>query len=333
MFEVKLSTTVNGILIPLDVIYVEKNNHESVFLRMEKYMSDYNFFTDYKIISVRPWKINGTLTKIGYFTAAAITWYPKYNNLVSCLKYLQHNIERVVCGRIKLLDDDKFKGFYDFFKKIDEFKSADSIFHINYAITLNDIGKVKIISKHIGEIKQQYDKSPLSIAISSKNTDIFSYLMENKIFSVNHKNSFGMTPLHYAAEQNDVRSCSALIEEGADMMTTNYLNQTPLDLSSIYMHVESMNFLRSKMNTMLMARSLNKAAEDGNKDLVSKLVLAGTDINESYNGQTALHTAAYNRNIEMVVFLIKHGAKELKNSIGLMPSDMFRIANEPEILI
>jgi ankyrin repeat protein len=99
---------------------------------------------------------------------------------------------------------------------------------------------------------------------------------------VNAADPDGTTPLHWAAQRNDVELVDLLIAAGADAKAANRYGVTPLSV----------------------------ACTNGNAAIVDKLLKAGADPNTSTpEGETALMTAARSGNPDAVRILLAHGAK------------------------
>ena len=66
-----------------------------------------------------------------------------------------------------------------------------------------------------------------------KFSDRLDYLLTYKPpAEVNYKNSYGSTPLHYAASNNNIDAIKLLIDFNGDRSLTNNNNQTPLQVAN-----------------------------------------------------------------------------------------------------
>jgi len=175
------------------------------------------------------------------------------------------------------------------------------------------------------EISKDYNKLLLE-SISEKNTELFRsciemgansditgenggnifHLMAGKIEdeklisvltskgnSIDKKDSYGNTPLHYAILVGESGYAKSLIRQGADINIKNQQDLTPLHLSAF----------------------LN------NEDVVKELLKKGADINSSGNtGYTPLHIATEMNHLSIAKDLLIQGASDnLKTSQNLTP--------------
>lgn len=105
------------------------------------------------------------------------------------------------------------------------------------------------------------------------------------------KDGHGSRPLHWAAFYNRARVAETLLEEGADVNATDYLQWTPLHI----------------------------AAEHGHFDIAVVLVEEGAVVDAiSGRGQTALDVAKYTGHTEVITAAIKRGL-ELRRIQASLP--------------
>ena len=120
----------------------------------------------------------------------------------------------------------------------------------------------------------------LHIAATSGQPDLVSLLLESNA-EVNTRTTSGMTPLYCAASTGDEESVTSLLDYRADVSGVTTQGWTVLH-----------------------------AATDGGLDLllVQRLHKLGIDITaRNVNGETALHFAACDDDIQVIEFLLDHG--------------------------
>jgi ankyrin repeat protein len=120
----------------------------------------------------------------------------------------------------------------------------------------------------------------LHYAVINNKVDIAEYLLKKRC-DVNIKNSYGLLPLYYALENDNLQIIKMLISYGSKTIFGNW-------------------FLSNNRSALYYAKSLSA---------LSYLHKAGLDINYGCNKtETALHSAVKQHNFEMVNYLIKNGA-------------------------
>jgi uncharacterized protein len=125
----------------------------------------------------------------------------------------------------------------------------------------------------------------------------------------------GTTPLHLAAQSDNVDAAARLVREGADVKAVNRYGVMPLNLAATNGSARMIQLLLkagADPNAALPGGEtvLMTAARTGKVDAVQALIAAGANVNakESKRGQTALMWAAAEGNVETVEALIKAGA-------------------------
>ena len=155
----------------------------------------------------------------------------------------------------------------------------------------------------------------------------------------------GMTPLHYAAIRGQKEIVELLIAKGADVNAiVDSLSETSLDWAIMRNHTETAELLRkhggktgkelkggepvaeaatSEPSTAKTPNiSIYKAAAEGNIEAVKQHIAAGTgrNIESIARGLSALHSAAFGGQKEVVELLIEKGADvNAKNDVGWTP--------------
>lgn len=133
---------------------------------------------------------------------------------------------------------------------------------------------------YYNETDEQKDFSPIFMAVQKEHQDLLELMCDHGI-SLTVKNSVGMTPLMFAAEQNY-------------QIIVNYLSLRTRDLNE-----EDSNSI-----TILVHQLFS-----GNMKMASRLIVRGAQIDYvNRNGQTALHLCVANKLTEAVEFLLFKGA-------------------------
>ncbi|EAY17786.1 hypothetical protein TVAG_016160 [Trichomonas vaginalis G3] len=111
---------------------------------------------------------------------------------------------------------------------------------------------------------------------------LLEYLLSHGA-SINEKDKYGGTALHFAGQNNCKETAEVLISHGANINEKTNNGET----------------------------ALHFAAKYNSKETAEVLISHGANINEkTNNGETALHIAARYNSKETAEFLISHGAKK-----------------------
>lgn len=139
--------------------------------------------------------------------------------------------------------------------------------------------------------------TPLMLAILKKNIIAVDMLLEQDNLDINQQSNHSRTALHYAIEQNDIRTVQSLIAKKADINTSSD-TISPLMLAARY----------------------------GNTEIIQTLIDAGANVNQTHsNGLSALHYAACYRNITALCALaVAGGNLEQKADNYLTPLEHIR---------
>lgn len=202
-----------------------------------------------------------------------------------------------------------------------------------------------ILLKKGAEVKTHDHSNPLHIAIASGNQDIAKFLIgelkPNEKFKayIDEANSSGLTPLHIAAQSNQLEIVRLLVERGAKNIDClhlagsaeirNFLFCVKVARSIQEQVKDVVGLLNDKfgdVNTKLPDgnRLILLATRAGNIELVKALLDRNANVNDAdQNGLTALHIAAANNNSKLVELLLKERANpSLKAANGKTPQEM-----------
>ena len=157
---------------------------------------------------------------------------------------------------------------------------------------------------------------------------------------------FGHTgdPVTVAVSTNNIDVLSFLLGKGADVNAGRYLSRwSPIALAAKCSTEELITALVHHGAQVSGSNALQHAAYYGRLDLLRCLVELGADVNDTpdYDHlpklfdtlETPLHSAARAGNLEIVTFLLDHGANaELKDGEGREVSDVARGSSRESIL-
>jgi ankyrin repeat protein len=165
----------------------------------------------------------------------------------------------------------------------------------------------------------------LADAAQQGNKDAIRTLLMQKA-DVNAPHGDGMTPLHWAAFNDDVEVATLLLSAGASPKATTRIGAiTPLLIACKNGNPAMVKALLDagadlKATTADGATALMTAAVSGNADTVALLLARGAEVNatESAHQQTALMFAAAENRAAVITALASHGA-DLKAATKVVP--------------
>ena len=138
-------------------------------------------------------------------------------------------------------------------------------------------------------------KTLLHLALETRSHDMVRILVRAGARCDNHNDDLGVSPVHVAADQDDLESLKILMETGSK-------NQANIN-----------NMMRNGRT------ALHIAAEKGNNEILeyilSKEALDNVDAEDLMGRQTPLYLAAKNGHLRSVKLLLEHGAS-LKNTVN-----------------
>jgi ankyrin repeat protein len=123
-------------------------------------------------------------------------------------------------------------------------------------------------------------EASLAEAVRLGNTAAVRLLVKDRS-AINVAEPDGTTPLHWAAQRNDLEIADLLIRAGAGAAATNRYGISPLYLACL----------------------------NGNATMIERLLAAGADVNQALpQGETPLMTASRTGNVAAIKVLLAHGA-------------------------
>ncbi|OQV07153.1 Ankyrin repeat-containing protein [Cladophialophora immunda] len=143
------------------------------------------------------------------------------------------------------------------------------------------------------------------------------------------RNMYGSTALHEAAFFGHQEVAKILVENGANLLDTNYGQSTPIFLAVSYGQLEMVKLLLRYGRDQLDCpgpkgfTALHKAVEQGDEEMVTILLQEGALLGATDNqGTTALHVAAFRGYLSIAESLVRAGAVvHVKDKEGLCPLD------------
>jgi ankyrin repeat protein len=126
---------------------------------------------------------------------------------------------------------------------------------------------------------------------------------------------FGLTPLHGATMNGDIKTVKFLIEHNAKLNAKDIKGGTPIFAACWIGKLSVVKYLVEKgaeidITTNDGATVLHYASQSGNLDLVKFLTSKGLDVNsQADNGATPLHIAVAIGSMDMVEYLLSNRAK------------------------
>ena len=161
---------------------------------------------------------------------------------------------------------------------------------ITEAIEKGDISQVKkLLSKITANERDDRKRTPLHIAVSSGNEEIFKLIVSNKKIDINAQDDRGWTALHYAAVKN-ISICEQLLLNRN--IKVNIVNE---DKTSAFLFFCMLSIDKSELSIGQYYRMLNLFLQKG------------IDVNDkNIFGENSLHWAARSGNTEAIDFLCRN---------------------------
>jgi len=174
---------------------------------------------------------------------------------------------------------------------------------------------------------QKLDENTLLLdAVKDGDEDGVRDLLNEGIANVCEKNEDGQTALHLAVLYSRDPIVSLLIEKGADIEAADKDGCKPLYIAAksgdlfLAEALLSFNAQVESFNVKTQTTAFYQAIENGHEKIAKSLLEHGADINTKFlNGRTVLYNAVDIRKLDLVEFLLRHGAnKKLLEEDGLL---------------
>ncbi|WP_353289054.1 ankyrin repeat domain-containing protein [Wolbachia endosymbiont (group A) of Pogonocherus hispidulus] len=205
------------------------------------------------------------------------------------------------------------------------------------------------------QVTDGYSNTSLHLAAEQGNLNAVKYFVE-KGGDISAQDEMGYTPLHLAAKQGNLDIIKYLVEKGADVdvYQGGWGYSTPLHLAAANGHLDTVKYLMGKgANPNAIdgdgKTPLQRANEKGISDIVEYLAERVQQVTEvpqvterqlttekqqvmNEDGDTALHLAAVQDDLNAVKHLIEQGANvDVKNKYGGTPLHIASIRGNLEI--
>jgi len=165
-------------------------------------------------------------------------------------------------------------------------------------------------------------------AASSGNLGVIKVLLACNHHLASAGDSFGQTPLHYAAANDQTAAAALLLANGADVEAKTYLGATPLDTAEGAGSKDMMELLLANHAEIdgrdrdgFQQSPLFNAVLERHRDVAEFLIQHHADVNATdYFGRTPLVNAVNNNDKDMVELLLaNHADPNAKDKEGTTP--------------
>lgn len=173
--------------------------------------------------------------------------------------------------------------------------SSNSLGEVNQAMSQVPSADESLIQFFVNEckgdvnVKDSYGSTPLHYAASKSNVTAIKELLKCDGINVDATDASGSTPLHCAATEGNVEIVEALLEAGSDSREKDYEGMTPIHFACTDGNPETVKLLFEYAERK---GDLLDMLEDRNRE-----------------GETALHSAVEGGYIDIVEICLKKGAK------------------------
>lgn len=205
------------------------------------------------------------------------------------------------------------------------------------AILKNDAALTQALIEEGGTLYT--DKyTPFMLACLHGNLDVIKSLYTKK--ELIKKDAFGNTPLIYAARNGHNRVIQWLLDQGADLNTTNIHGDSALFISLRFHHPKTAQMLLGREDikpfvpNVLGYDSFVLSIVNGYLNIAKSLYFDAMDLNKKYSeNNTLLHMCAMTGNVKTVQWLLGHKANpHVTNSSNLSPFGMAAIKGHTKVM-
>jgi ankyrin repeat protein len=255
--------------------------------------------------------------------------------------------------KIYYLDGGKNKGKGKGKNKSNEYKKLSLMDSVNTFANFANFEEFKKNVEILGnknynfEEKDDKENTLIHLAIKYNNLDLIKYLFENNVEKnteneegktpLNLANEEGITPLYLAIENNNLDIINFLIEKGANVNIQDNNGITPLHLAiEINNKITEENEKITKENEMDKSNKITEKNEeitkenemDKSNEIIKFLIDKSGFNNKNEEGNTQLHLAIINNDLNDIKFLIDKTDLNIKNNNGKTPLQLgFELKN------
>ena len=181
--------------------------------------------------------------------------------------------------------------------------------------------------------------TPLLVASETRRPENARILLRHGA-SVNHQDTDGKSPLHFASRHPSDDLVRLLLDNGANLVASDIWGITALHEASYHGRVAVVKLLL-KYGANINARNnsghtpLHDAVRHGHLEVVRLLLDHGADMNaQNKHRWTVLHHAAFNRRTRIVDLLLKRGADpRARTDQGKTPFQLASERNYPDVTV
>ena len=188
------------------------------------------------------------------------------------------------------------------------------------------------------DVKNSSENPTLNYPLTSGNLEMVKFLVDNKYLSIDSKTQQGSTPIHMAAMSGNLELVKYLQKKGASLESKNNLGDTPLMEAVSSGNLEMVKFFLDKHVTLDVKNSigntpLTSAIATGNLDMVNLLIKNGIKLDLKNEQVFSVSSAVLSGKIEMLKFVVKNGGNlDLKDMTGRTPLALAVYKNDIEIV-
>lgn len=171
-------------------------------------------------------------------------------------------------------------------------------------------------------------------AVARNEIELVDYMLRSRA-EVNVTNVDGMTPLHFATDEN---IANALILNGANINAQNNRGSAPLHWAVSRGKEKIVQLLleygaNPNISDVNGNTPLHWAAKNGDNPIILQLIRKGADVNSTNaSGSTPLLTALANGNTSPSQYLTMAGAREISNQQALAPTSFLSAVTSPDLI-
>jgi ankyrin repeat protein len=174
----------------------------------------------------------------------------------------------------------------------------------------------RLLLEHGADVNARVDNGMTPLHIAADNEEVVGVLLEHDA-NVGAEDNRGRTPFHVAAESGKVEVVRVLLEHGANVGAEDHRGRTPFHVAAEYGRVEVVRVLLEHGANVGAEDNRGRtpfhaAAEYGRVAVVRVLLEYGANVGAKDNrGRTPFQIASVYRDSEIMKLLSEHGAKDV----------------------